>query len=52
MGSSGAVWPMMELKGKDLFPHLYFSNKSTKISYHVFQFGNLLNIVCGDDGNN
>ena len=22
------------------------------IAYHVFQFGNLLNIVCGDDGNN
>ena len=24
----------------------------SSIAYHVFQFGNLLNIVCGDDGNN
>ena len=33
---------------------LLFRWKTLKImiAYHVFQFGNLLNIVCGDDGNN
>ena len=25
---------------------------SAEIAYHVFRFGNLLNIVWGDDGNN